>query len=265
MRRLIQIAAFTVLVASFTLAQHQGGGHASVAGSRGHGPTIITTAPVQANQALFGPPASIFSPQAGLPFGPPPSVTSLGPTGYTFAPCVLGNCGHFRNGFGHNFGFQGYIASYPVVIPLFATPDVPLGPTDQSDNMIYAGPNQDEIVGTQGGSPIMYPGERHVTLAHPNSAATLSDERPRSVRADDAQQVASVPRTDLPPQPPTPQETTVLVFKDGHKLDVTNYAIQGGTLFNFSREGPRRVAISDLDVKATVKANDDNGVQFRLP
>lgn len=273
MRRLVQVALFVLLAASFTFAQRTvTGAPASVTSPR-TGVNIVPVRPVPAGQPTFGPPASIFSPQPGKPFGPPPSVTSLGPTGYTFAPCVLGNCGRFRHGFRHNFGFQGFVASYPVVIPIFATPEVQLVPLDEAGSMLGAEPQQNEIVGTQGGgSSIMYSGQRHVTMAAPVGTRSYDDERPaRSARSRDESEdeardeIAAAPKPEPPAQPPAPQETTVLVFKDGHKLEVTNYAIQGHTLFNFSGNGPRQIAISELDVKATTKANDDNGVQFRLP
>lgn len=192
-----------------------------------------------------------------MPFGPPPSVTSLGPTGYTFAPCVLGNCGYGRLNHGLRGGFAG---GYPVFVPYYSPEFVPVVPmTEDSTSSDYSLPPQDQIVGSQGGgSSIMYAGQRHATMAPPPApqSADLRQSRP--------QQIQPVAQQE-PPAPIPPQDTTVLVFKDGHKLDVTNYAIQGETLFNFSGKGPRRIALADLDLKATTKINDDNGVQFRLP
>jgi hypothetical protein len=71
-----------------------------------------------------------------------------------------------------------------------------------------------------------------------------------------------------PPDPPEPvvaQPTTVLVFKDGHRSEVVNYAIVGDTLFDFSGERARKILIADLDVAATQKANDAASVEFKLP
>lgn len=59
-------------------------------------------------------------------------------------------------------------------------------------------------------------------------------------------------------------EPTVLVFRDGHKQEVANYAIMGSTLFVLS--GTRtRIPIAELDVPATVRMNEDRGVEFRVP
>jgi hypothetical protein len=62
--------------------------------------------------------------------------------------------------------------------------------------------------------------------------------------------------------PPTP---TVLVFKDGHQLEVENYAIVGPTIYDLSSGHTRKIAITDLDLAATEKENDNRGVVFQLP
>jgi hypothetical protein len=61
------------------------------------------------------------------------------------------------------------------------------------------------------------------------------------------------------------QEPTLLIFKDGHKLEVTNYAIVGATLFDLTPGHPRKVILADLDLEATRKQNDDRGVNFQVP
>jgi hypothetical protein len=68
-----------------------------------------------------------------------------------------------------------------------------------------------------------------------------------------------------PPEPVVAQPTTLLVFKDGHRSEVGNYAIVGDTLFDFSGDRARKILIADLDITATQKANDTAGVEFKLP
>jgi len=58
---------------------------------------------------------------------------------------------------------------------------------------------------------------------------------------------------------------TVLVFRDQHKKEVENYAIVGQTLWAFSPQHTDKIALADLDLPATVKANDDRGLTFRVP
>jgi len=68
-----------------------------------------------------------------------------------------------------------------------------------------------------------------------------------------------------PPAPPEPQSATVLVFNDKHQEEVQNYAVVGQTLWIFSEEQARKIPMSDLDIAATTKANEDRGVDFQLP
>lgn len=66
-------------------------------------------------------------------------------------------------------------------------------------------------------------------------------------------------------EPPQEQPPTVLVFKDGRKMEVGNYAIVGATLYDLSEGRSKKVALAELDLAATVKQNDDRGVEFKLP
>ena len=76
----------------------------------------------------------------------------------------------------------------------------------------------------------------------------------------------SAPEADVQAEEPvSAQPSTVLVFKDGHQSDVLNYAIVGDTLFDFADGRTRKILLADLDLKATQKANDDRGVDFRIP
>ena len=67
------------------------------------------------------------------------------------------------------------------------------------------------------------------------------------------------------PDPEPPQPPTTLVFKDGHQLEVNNYAIVSQTLYDLTPGHPRKIALADLDLPATEKQNDDHGVTFQLP
>ena len=57
----------------------------------------------------------------------------------------------------------------------------------------------------------------------------------------------------------------MLVFKDGHEQQVVNYAIVGSTLYDLSEGRTRKVALTELDLAATVKQNDQRGIDFQLP
>jgi hypothetical protein len=65
------------------------------------------------------------------------------------------------------------------------------------------------------------------------------------------------------PEPPI--DPTILVFKDGHQLEIANYAIVSQTLYDLTPGHPRKIALADLDLPATQKQNDDRGITFELP
>ncbi len=67
-------------------------------------------------------------------------------------------------------------------------------------------------------------------------------------------------REQAPADPPT-----VLVYRDQHQREIQNYAIVGQTLWSFSPQRTEKIPLSQLDIPATTKANDDRGVDFRLP
>jgi hypothetical protein len=58
---------------------------------------------------------------------------------------------------------------------------------------------------------------------------------------------------------------TVLVFHDGHKVEATNYAIVGQTLWIYTETDSKKMPLSDLDVTATKTANSDRGITFQVP
>ena len=69
---------------------------------------------------------------------------------------------------------------------------------------------------------------------------------------------ASKPHDDGPP--------TTLVFRDGKRMETQNYAIVGNTLWLMADNGHmQKVPLSELDREATLKSNEDRGVEFTVP
>jgi hypothetical protein len=58
---------------------------------------------------------------------------------------------------------------------------------------------------------------------------------------------------------------TVLIFRDRHQKEVTNYAIVGQNLLDLTPQHHEKIPLANLDLPATTKANDDRGVTFRVP
>ncbi len=77
-----------------------------------------------------------------------------------------------------------------------------------------------------------------------------------------------VPRPPAAPQPQASgeaQTATVLVFRDKHTQEVRNYAVVGQTLWIFNEQRATKLPLTTVDIPATTKANDERGVDFRLP
>jgi hypothetical protein len=86
---------------------------------------------------------------------------------------------------------------------------------------------------------------------YPSAARTREVEREEPAPTETSSQSAS-----LPP--------TILVFRDGHQQEIESYAIAGAKLIVLG-ERPQKIQLSDLDIDATAKVNDDRGVDFKLP
>jgi len=62
-----------------------------------------------------------------------------------------------------------------------------------------------------------------------------------------------------------PAVPVVLVFRDGHRMDIQNYAIIGQTLWVLDEGTATKIPLSDLNLDATQAENRSRGVRFLLP
>jgi hypothetical protein len=191
-----------------------------------------------------------------IPRGIPPSVTSLDFGGRRvngLPPSVtsLGFPGRTRFAEPPNAEHRHRHRDQPLIPWGGAVYGLPYYPYDSYDDTAQAPPDDATDPGYQGG-------------------ATMFDRRgpgtsraPEPTDSNDSTQAKSV--TQPPPQPVSNQPDTVLVFKDGHQLEVANYAIVGTTLFDLTEGHRRKIPLSELDLIATGKENDDRGVDFQVP
>ena len=202
--------------------------------------------PASAQRNFGGIPPSVTSTS---PFGvhappPLPSVTSIPNDNFRF--------NNFNNGFrGNHRGRGGYGYGYPAYTVPYYYP---------FDSSLYG---SDYMGG--GGGPDLYSGPPpgpnesilHVIVEQPPASAYAPprEEPPQPQAAQPA--TAEVPEVK-------PGDPTLLVFRNGKHEEVTNYAIMGDTLYVFD-QGRKKIALADLDLPATVKANDDRGMEFRVP
>jgi hypothetical protein len=68
-------------------------------------------------------------------------------------------------------------------------------------------------------------------------------------------------QTQAAPQPRT-TTPTILVFRDGRRMEIQNYAIVGQTLWVLDERAATKIPISDLDVDATLRENRGSGLRF---
>ena len=207
---------------------------------------IVTVLFVSSAHAQFNaPPTSVVSPPlVGRSVNPPTSAISQHSHGYTSNPGVTPAPFAHRNGDGDHRRHRGeYGASVYYAVPVPYAVDT--GATendvdDSADDNYQGGPT---IFDRRGYGPGSYiPPVRDIPSPHSALAAN-----------------ASVADSDPPQQP------TVLVFKDRHKLEVGNYAIVGQTLFDLTPGHARKIALADLDLEATRQQNEDRGATFQLP
>ena len=90
-------------------------------------------------------------------------------------------------------------------------------------------------------------------------------QEPQEERKSDQQSESSDENAAPAPAPVEDKSTpTIFIFKDGHQLETKNYAIMGGTLFDFSGKVLKKIQMDEIDSAATLKANDDRGVVMKL-
>jgi hypothetical protein len=215
---------------------------------------------LSASAQINGVPPSVTSYGFGghtYPNAPRASVTSLGPNGYgtpalhqyqgprfTTAP-IPPNSGHHHNHFYPYYPM--YYPYYPVVDPYAYGGPVETGLAVTSEDEYRGGPTIFDRRGSGELHPNDYAREQAAQPASGSTAAALPEQTAREASPE-------------PAQPPT-----ILIFKDGHKEEVTNYAIVGNRLFDLSPGHYQKIAIADIDIPATQKANEDEGIEFKLP
>jgi hypothetical protein len=202
---------------------------------------------------INGAPASVTSPGFGgrSVNGTPSSVTSLGPRGFTSNPHIVTSPTPARPR-NHTPDHRrrranGFLYAYPVPYGVDGSANYEDGAENDPS---YDDPNY------QGGPTIFDrrgSGERSYIPPVKDAVGPHAAQSNFSETAGD------------PPAEDNTAESTTLVFKDGHTIDIGNYAIVGQTLFDMTPGHSRHIPLSDLNVEATRQKNDDHGVLFQLP
>ena len=109
-------------------------------------------------------------------------------------------------------------------------------------------------------------GDRYVRLSGDETSETqMINHMPDASHRQDRSAVATI-------QPVAAEESApaILVFRDGHREEVSGYMINGGILYTTGDpyaggSWNRKVELSSLNLPETVNFNQSRGVKFRLP
>ena len=85
------------------------------------------------------------------------------------------------------------------------------------------------------------------------------------LRAEQATRLSAQTRPQPQSEPGPPAIPTTLVFRDGRRIEIQNYAIVGQTLWVLEERVSTKISLSELDLEATQRENRGRGVRFRLP
>ena len=239
---------------------------------------LLLSAPALIAQVRFnGVPSSVTSFSGGQFHGIPSSVTSPTPVSFGHRRSFGGHSfRHGHRGFGRHHGFRhhgfrrhhGFSFSvgfnhfphrrrfhrhrsfYPGYFPYYSYPVY-----------AYAEPAYPVAVESDGR---YYESSRYIELTRELDRLRLEVDRLREERAQPNQ---PAPQQAPPPaayKPPADQLATVLVFRNGKREEVKNYAVVGQTLWVFTEQRARKVPLSDLDVSATRAINEERGSDFHI-
>jgi hypothetical protein len=228
MRRWLSIAAFSLtLLALPVWAQRHGGGGGGHSGSRG-GSAVHSSSSSSSFRS-----SSFRSSSSGFRGG------SIGRGSNIRFRTVPPYRGYGRRGYYPYYGYGGY---YPC--GYYSWCDDGLAYDTQDDQDSYAD-----------ASPAPYPD------SYPQNGGLQRDVQALSGKIDRLQ--ADVEARNRPKEE---EPATALVFRDQHVEEVHNYAISGGTLWVLNdHQSGKKIPLAQLDIPATVKMNDDRGVDFQVP
>ncbi len=199
----------------------------------------------------------------------------------TLTPCASaqrfgGGGAHFSSGFPRFGGHSRFAYPLGYVDPLYADYFSDLGsagvgyPTAYPPPVILVQPQaalSDSARATPLAQPLMIElrGDRYVRInGEDTSGAETIDVAPSPSDRGDAPDFSTGPATAHEIRP------AVLVFRDGHREEVSEYTIAGGILYtrgDYYANGSwtRSIDLSTLNLSETIDSNQARGVPFRLP
>ena len=216
-------------------------------------PASVTSFGFGGRPGFGGVPASVTSPGFGVAPGFVPHGGFRGGRGLLHRPG-----GFFP---GRNNGFFGgtstpfFPVSVPVAVPYFGYFDYS-DVQQQAQPALAAQPQPIIIV-----VPEHVAGAADVSQQQPASSPEIIERQgDRYVRRGSEQPQAQAPAKPQPPPPPT-----IIVLRNGQELELTDYAVTGDILYDLSNGRTKKISLAQVDVPATIKLNEDRGIEFSLP
>ena len=238
MRRLFSLAACFVIAAVLSASAQRGGMHAS-GGGRGGAVGHGSIAHVSGGHSFGGT-------RSGMPSAPhiASSHAFHGGGGFGGDHFRHHHCYGCRRGIGLYGGYPYGYGGYP-----YAGYYGPAWAWDAWDPTSSYNDDQDR--------------SRQLALADEMNAENLEEQRLR--QRDDRDQDSYARGSRARDERTAPGPATALVFRDQHVEEVRNYAIAGGTLWVLNDQAAKKIPLAQLDLPATVKMNDERGLDFQVP
>jgi len=102
-------------------------------------------------------------------------------------------------------------------------------------------------------------GEHYTDAREDRSRAEPNDQSVRNKSEHEAAAPVAAPEEVV---------STILIFRDGSHREIKNYALMGTSIFDLSvkpGQGRMKILLADLDIPATIAANDQRGIDFKVP
>ena len=159
---------------------------------------------------------------------------------------------HSRNQFG---GFGGY----PIYYNPYGYDDT------QTMNQPQPGANNNEQLLEESGPGLTVFERRREYRLIGDSAQYQRDQQsdPRDEKSANKSDAVTAPSA-----PPEEVVSTILIYRDGSHREISNYALMGSSIYDLSvkpGQGKMRILLADLDIPATIAANDQRGIEFKVP
>jgi hypothetical protein len=165
---------------------------------------------------------------------------------------------HFRN---NQFG--GFGGGYPIYYNPYGYYD-----TETTDQPQPAANNYEQPVDDSGPGLTVFERRRDYQLIGDSPQYQRQQQEQRSADARVEEKSAEKKDAGTVAAPPEEVVSTILVFRDGSHREIRNYALMGNGIYDLSvkaGQGKMKILLADLDIPATIAANDQRGIDFKVP